>query len=80
MLGDTTTTGQSDLFVGAVSTPPETWSEAMNAIEGESANEQTQALLDELCNIDINDLTPRQAMDVLDHLQQLAQQNADQNR
>ena len=80
VLGDTTTTGQSDLFVGAVSTPPETWSEAVNAIDGESANEQTQALLDELCSIDINDLTPRQAMDVLDHLQQLAQQNADQNR
>ena len=52
---------------------------ALNAINGESANEQTLALLDELRNIDINNLTPRQALDVLDHLQQLAQQNADQN-
>ena len=80
VLGDTVVTGQSDLFVGGDSTPSETWSEAASAIAAEFANEQTQALLDELCSVDIDDLTPRQAMDVLDRLQQLAEQNADQNR
>jgi DNA mismatch repair protein MutS len=80
VLGDTVVTGQSDLFVGGDSTPSETWSETASAIAAEFANEQTQALLDELCSVDINDLTPRQAMDVLDRLQQLAEQNADQNR
>ena len=43
-----------------------------------STNECAEEVIEELSKIDVNDLTPRQALDILDRLQKLAEGKAGQ--
>ena len=73
VLGDTAATGQSDLFVANVSSDaqPLIMEDTFTALN--STDERAEEVIEELSKIDVNDLTPRQALDILDHLQQLAE-------
>ena len=49
-----------------------------NFMSPNSIDERAVEVIEELSKIDVNDLTPRQALDILDHLQQLAEGKAGQ--
>ena len=78
VLGDTATTGQSDLFVANVSSGSQPVIKEDTSTASKAADERAAEVFDELSKIDVNDLTPRQALDILDRLQQLAEGKADQ--
>jgi DNA mismatch repair protein MutS len=78
VLGDTAATGQSDLFVANVSSDAQPLIIEDTFTAPNSTDERAEEVIEELSKIDVNDLTPRQALDILDHLQQLAEGKAGQ--
>ena len=78
VLGDTAATGQSDLFVANVSSDAQPLIMEETFTAPNSTDERAEEVIEELSKIDVNDLTPRQALDILDHLQQLAEGKAGQ--
>lgn len=66
VLGEAASSGQSDLFIGG--------DELHNPAEQAHA-EAVEALLEVLDQVEVDELTPRQALDVLDQLKQLVDQD-----
>jgi DNA mismatch repair protein MutS len=66
VLGEAASSGQSDLFIGG--------GELHNPAEQAHA-EAVEALLEVLDQVEVDELTPRQALDVLDQLKQLVDQD-----
>ncbi len=78
VLGDTAATGQSDLFVANVSSDAQPLVTEDTLTAPNYTDERAEEVIEELGKIDVNDLTPRQALDILDRLQQLAEGKASQ--
>ena len=78
VLGDTAATGQSDLFVANVSSDAQPLVTEDTLTAPNYTDERAEKVIEELGKIDVNDLTPRQALDILDRLQQLAEGKASQ--
>ena len=78
MLGDTAATGQSDLFAANVSSDAQPLVTEDTLTAPNYTDERAEEVIEELGKIDVNDLTPRQALDILDRLQQLAEGKAGQ--
>lgn len=68
VLGEAAVSGQSDLFIAGADDEPHPLADADDIARREAAG----ALIDELKRIDVDELSPRQALDVLDRLKQLA--------
>ena len=69
--GEATLSGQSDLFVAGYDADPASLADADDSARQETAT----ALIDELKSLDVDELSPRQALDVLDRLKQLADED-----
>ena len=78
VLGDAAATGQSDLFVANISSDANPLIMEDTFIARNSNDERAEEVIEELSKIDVNDLTPRQALDILDRLQKLAEGKAGQ--
>ena len=78
VLGNTAATGQSDLFVANTSSDAQPLIMEDTYTAPNSTNECAEEVIEELSKIDVNDLTPRQALDILDRLQKLAEGKAGQ--
>ena len=71
VLGEAAASGQSDLFV----TGNEDESDFLADEDYIARREAAEALIDELKRIDVDELSPRQALDVLDRLKQRAEED-----
>ena len=71
VLGEATASGQSDLFVTGNEDEPDFLADEDDIARREAA----EALIDELKRIDVDELSPRQALDVLDRLKQRAEED-----
>ena len=69
--GEAALSGQSDLFVAGYDADPASLADADDSARQETAT----ALIDELKSLDVDELSPRQALDVLDRLKQLADED-----
>ncbi|NCF43349.1 MAG: DNA mismatch repair protein MutS, partial [Proteobacteria bacterium] len=66
VLGEAASSGQSDLFIGG---------DELHDPTEHAPSPAMQALLDALQQVEVDELTPRQALDVLDQLKQLVDQD-----
>ena len=71
VLGEAAASGQSDLFVTGNEDEPDFLADEDDIARREAA----EALIDELKRIDVDELSPRQALDVLDRLKQRAEED-----
>ena len=78
VLTDAAATGQSDLFVANDSSDAQPLATEDTLTAPNYTDERAEEVIEELGKIDVNDLTPRQALDILDRLQQLAEGKASQ--
>jgi hypothetical protein len=66
VLGEAASSGQSDLFIGG---------DKLHNPTEQAHTEAVEALLEVLDQVEVDELTPRQALDVLDQLKQLVDQD-----